>query len=135
MKLTGLDYFDLSRHLSDDGCMVQQSTREFVENEILPIIDEHFEKGTFPNALIPKFVEMNFFGINLPIEDGCRGMNNIVYGLVCQELERGDSGIRSFISVQNSLVMYPIHAYGSKTQKKKWLPLDALGKDSVQKIE
>ena len=127
MKLAGLDYFNLSNHLTDNECMIQQSTREFVENEILPIINEHFEAGTFPNDLIPKFVEMGFFGINLPKEDGCGGMNNIIYGLVCQEIERGDSGIRSFISVQNSLVMYPIHAYGSESQKKKWLPLLAKG--------
>ena len=127
MKLSGLDYFDLSSHLSDNECMIQQSTREFVNNEILPIINEHFENGTFPNDLIPKFAEMGFFGINLPKEDGCGGMNNIIYGLVCQEIERGDSGIRSFISVQNSLVMYPIYAYGSDSQKKKWLPLLASG--------
>jgi glutaryl-CoA dehydrogenase len=127
MKLTGLDYFDLSSHLSDNECMVQHSTREFVDNEILPIIDEHFENGTFPDDLTPKFAEMGFFGINLPKEDGCSGMNNIIYGLVCQELERADSGIRSFISVQNSLVMYPIHTYGSAMQKKKWLPLLSRG--------
>ena len=122
MKLAGLDYFDLSSHLSDNECMVQQSTREFVDNEILPIIDKHFENGTFPDDLIPKFAEMGFFGINLPKADGCSGMNNIIYGLVCQELERGDSGIRSFISVQNSLVMYPIYTFGSDEQKDKYLP-------------
>ncbi len=127
MKLAGLDYFDLSNHLTDNECMIQQSTREFVEKEILPIINEHFERGTFPNNLIPKFVDMGLLGINLPVEDGCGGMNNIIYGLVCQEIERGDSGIRSFISVQNSLVMYPIHTYGSKQQRKKWLPLLAKG--------
>ena len=127
MKLAGLDYFDLSSHLSDNECMVQHSAREFVDNEILPIIDEHFENGTFPNALIPKFAKMGFFGINLPKDVGCGGMNNIIYGLVCQELERGDSGIRSYISVQNSLVMYPIYTYGSDAQKKKWLPLLASG--------
>ena len=127
MKLAGLDYFDLSSHLSDNECRVQQSARKFVDNEILPIIDEHFEEGTFPDNLISKFTEMGFFGINLPKEDGCGGMNNIIYGLVCQELERGDSGVRSFISVQNSLVMYPIHTYGSDAQKKKWLPLLASG--------
>ena len=127
MKLAGLDYFDLSSYLSDNECRVQQSAREFVDNEILPIIDEHFEGGTFPDNLIPKFAEMGFFGINLPKEDGCGGMNNIIYGLVCQEFERGDSGVRSFISVQNSLVMYPIHTYGSDAQKKKWLPLLASG--------
>ena len=128
MNLTGLDYFNLASNLSDKECMVQKSTREFVDNKILPIIGKHFEMGTFPFDLIPEFAEMGFFGINLPKEDGCGGMNNIIYGLVCQELERGDSGIRSFISVQNSLVMYPIHAYGSDTQKKKWLPLLASGK-------
>ena len=87
MKLAGLDYFDLSTHLSENECRVQQSTREFVDNEILPIINEHFENGTFPDDLIPKFAEMGYFGINLPKEDGCHGMNNIIYGLVCQELD------------------------------------------------
>ena len=128
MKLDGLDYLNLSSHLDDNECMVQQSTREFVDKEIIPIIDEHFEAGTFPDALIPKIADMGLFGINLPKEDGCGGMNNIIYGLVFQELERGDSGIRSFVSVQSSLVMYPIHAFGSDAQKKKWLPLLAGGK-------
>ena len=118
MKLTGLDYLGLFRYLSDDECMIQKSTRKFVDNEILPIIEDHFEKGIFPQNIIPKFVEMGFLGINLPKTYGCGGMNNIVYGLVCQELERGDSGIRSFISVQNSLVMYPIYTFGSESQKK-----------------
>lgn len=127
MKLDGLDYLDLSSHLSENEIMVQQSARDFVGKEIIPIIDEHFENGTFPFNLIPKFSEMGFFGINLPKEDGGGGMNNIIYGLVCQEIERGDSGIRSFISVQSSLVMYPIHAFGSNEQRKKWLPLLAKG--------
>jgi len=123
----GLDYLNLSSLLEDNECIVQQSTREFVDKEIIPIIDGHFEEGTFPDKLIPKIADMGFFGINLPKEEGCGGMNNIIYGLVCQETERGDSGIRSFISVQSSLVMYPIHAYGSDSQKKKWLPLLAGG--------
>ncbi|SVA03955.1 uncharacterized protein METZ01_LOCUS56809, partial [marine metagenome] len=127
MKLDGLDYLDLSSHLSENEIMVQQSTRDFVEKEIIPIIDKHFENGTFPINLIPNFSEMGFFGINLPKEDGGGGMNNIIYGLVCQEIERGDAGIRSFISVQSSLVMYPIHAFGSNEQRKKWLPLLAKG--------
>ena len=127
MKLDGLDYLNLSSHLDDNECMVHQSTREFVDKEIIPIIDEHFEAGTFPDALIPKIADMGFFGINLPKEEGCGGMNNIIYGLVCQEIERGDSGIRSFVSVQSSLVMYPIHAFGSDAQKQKWLPLLAGG--------
>ena len=128
MKLDGLDYLDLSSHLTGNENMVQQSTREFVNSEILPIIDKHFENGTFPDHLTSKIADMGFFGINLPKKDGCGGMNNIIYGLVCQEIERGDSGIRSFISVQNSLVMFPIHAFGSDGQKQKWLPLLASGK-------
>jgi glutaryl-CoA dehydrogenase len=127
MKLDGLDYLDLSSHLTENEIMVQQSTREFVNNEILPIIDKHFENGTFPDNLTSKIADMGFFGIHLPTEDGYGGMSNIIYGLVCQEIERGDSGIRSFISVQNSLVMFPIHAFGSDVQKQKWLPLLANG--------
>ena len=127
MKLDGLDYLDLSSHLTENEIMVQQSTREFVNNEILPIIDKHFENGTFPDNLTSKIADMGFFGITLPKEDGYGGMSNIIYGLVCQEIERGDSGIRSFISVQNSLVMFPIHAFGSDGQKQKWLPLLANG--------
>ena len=127
MKLDGLDYLDLSSHLTEIEIMVQQSTREFVNNEILPIIDKHFENGTFPDNLTSKIADMGFFGINLPRENGYGGMSNIIYGLVCQEIERGDSGIRSFISVQNSLVMFPIHAFGSDVQKQKWLPLLANG--------
>ncbi|SVC16439.1 uncharacterized protein METZ01_LOCUS269293, partial [marine metagenome] len=105
MKLDGLDYLNLSSHLAEDECMIQQSTREFVDNEIIPIIDGYFEDGAFPDALTPKIADMGFFGINLPKDEACGGMNNIIYGLVCQEIERGDSGIRSFISVQSSLVM------------------------------
>ena len=127
MKLDGLDYLDLSSHLTENEIMVQQSTREFVNNEILPIIDKHFENGTFPDNLTSKIADMGFFGINLHREDGYGRMSNIIYGLVCQEIERGDSGIRSFISVQNSLVMFPIHAFGSDGQKQKWLPLLANG--------
>ena len=122
MKLKGLDYLDISRHFSEEEIMVQHSARDFVDNEINPIIDEHFKNGTFPDFLIPKFAEMGFLGINLPTEFGGGGMSNVTYGLVCQELERCDSGIRSFVSVQGSLVIYPIFAYGSEEQKNKWLP-------------
>ena len=127
MKLAGLDYLDLSSHLSENEIMVQQSTRKFVDKEIIPIIDEYFENGTFPDSLTHKIANMGFFGINLPKEDGGGGMNNIIYGLVCQEIERGDSAIRSFISVQSSLVMYPIHAFRSDVHRVKWLPLLAIG--------
>ena len=122
MKLKGLDYLDISGHFSDEEIMVQHNTRDFVENELNPIIDDHFKDGTFPKDLIPKFAEMGFLGINLPAEYSGGGMSNITYGLVCQELERCDSGIRSFVSVQGSLVIYPIFAYGSEEQKNKWLP-------------
>ena len=127
MKLLGLDYLDISNHFSEDEMMVQHTTREFVDNEIIPIIEEHFENATFPNDLIVKFAEMGFFGMNLPEKYNCAGMSNIAYGLVCQELERGDSGIRSFVSVQGALVMYPIFAYGNEEQRKYWLPKLASG--------
>ena len=122
MKLKGIDYLDISGHFSEEEIMTQHNTRDFVEKEINPIIDEYFRDGKFPKELIPKFADMGFLGINLPTEFGGGGMSNIAYGLVCQELERCDSGIRSFVSVQGSLVIYPIFAYGSDEQKKKWLP-------------
>ena len=122
MKLNGLDYLDIYNNLEENEVMVQKSTRDFVDKSILPIIEQHFEDGTFPSELITQLAEMGFFGINLPKKDGCSGLNNIIYGLVCQEIERGDSAIRSFISVQNSLVMYPISSFGSKKQKEDFLP-------------
>ena len=127
MKLKGLDYLDISSLFSEDEMMIQHSVREFVDNEVTPIIDEHFKNATFPEELIPLFAEMNLLGVNLPEEYGCGGMSHVAYGLVCQELERCDSGIRSFVSVQGSLVMYPIFAYGSEDQRKKWLPKLASG--------
>jgi len=129
MKLSCLDYLDISKHFSENELMIQKSAREFVDNEIIPIIEEHFESGTFPKHLIQQFAEMGFLGINIPKGSGGGGMNNIIYGLICQEIERGDSGLRSFISVQSSLVMYPISAFGSDEQKKKWLPLLANGEN------
>ena len=128
MNLSCLDYLEISKHFSENELMIQKSTREFVDNEIIPIIEKHFENGTFPKHLIEQFSKMGFLGINIPKEFG-GGMNNIIYGLVCQEIERGDSGLRSFISVQNSLVMYPIFAFGNDEQKKKWLPLLASGEN------
>tara|TARA_B100000900_G_scaffold50504_1_gene37237 strand:- start:1894 stop:3063 length:1170 start_codon:yes stop_codon:yes gene_type:complete len=122
MKLKGLDYLGISDHFSDEEIMVQHNTRQFVEKEIMPVIEQHYREGTFPHDLIPKFAEMGFLGINAPSEYGGGGMSNVTYGLVCQELERCDSGIRSFVSVQGSLVIYPISAYGSEEQKLKWLP-------------
>ena len=127
MKLIGLDYLGISDFFSDEELLVQKSCREFVDSEILPIIDEHFKNGTFPKDLIKQFGELGYLGMNLPEKYGCAGLSNIAYGLLCQELERGDSGIRSFVSVQGSLVMHPIHAYGSEEQKTKWLPKLASG--------
>src|SRR5207244_2395374 len=92
-----------------------------------PVIDKHFEEATFPKNLIPEMAAIGLFGGNLPEEYGCANMNNVAYGLVMKELERGDSGLRSFVSVQGGLVMYPIFAFGSEEQKKKWLPALASG--------
>ena len=127
MKLNSLDYLGISEHFTDEELMVQNTARDFSEKEIIPIIEDHYEKGTFPKHLIPKFGELGFFGVNIPEKYGCSGMSNVAYGLICQELERADSGIRSFASVQGSLVMYPIYAYGSEDQKLHWLPKLAKG--------
>ncbi len=127
MELQGINYLGISSFFSDEELMVQHTTREFVENEISPIIDDHYKLGTFPIELVLQFGDMQYLGVNLPEEYGGSGMSNVTYGLICQELERGDSGIRSFVSVQSSLVMYPIFSYGSEDQKRKWLPLLASG--------
>ena len=105
MKLTKTDYLNLANQLDDKEYMVQKSIHQFTNKEILPIIDKYFEDGEFPNQLIIKLADMNCFGINIPKEYSGAGMNNITYGLVCQEIERGDSSIRSLLSVQNSLVL------------------------------
>ena len=119
----GVDFYKLDDLLSEEEQMVRDTVRQFVNERVNPIIDEHFEAGTFPTELIPQMAELGLLGANLPEEYGCAGMNNVAYGLVMQELEAGDSGLRSFVSVQGALVMYPIFAYGSEEQKKKWLPL------------
>ena len=127
MKLNCLDYLGISEHFSDEEIMVQKTANEFSIKEIMPIIDEHFENNTFPNEIIKKIGEMGFLGPTLPERYGCSGMTSVAYGLICQELERADSGVRSFASVQGSLVMYPIYAYGSEEQKEFWLPRLATG--------
>ena len=127
MKLNALDYLGISEYFSEEELMVQNTARTFVEKEVMPIIEDYYEKGEFPKHLISQFAELGFFGVNIPEKYGCSGMSNIAYGLICQELERADSGIRSFASVQGSLVMYPIYAYGSEEQKMHWLPLLAKG--------
>ena len=127
MKLNALDYLGISDYFSEEEIMVQNTARTFVEKEVMPIIEDFYKKGEFPEHLISKFAELGFFGVNIPEKYGCSGMSNIAYGLICQELERADSGIRSFASVQGSLVMYPIYAYGTEEQKLHWLPKLAKG--------
>lgn len=126
--LSCTDFFNIGELLTEDQIMIQRAARDFVDKEVLPIIEKHNRAGTFPSELIPKMAELGFLGSNLPQEYGCAGLDNIAYGLLMQELERGDSGIRSFCSVQGGLVMYPIFAFGSDEQKKHWLPLLASGK-------
>jgi len=127
MKLNCLDFLGISEHFSEEEIMVQKTANEFVVKEVMPIIDEHFENNTFPNEIIQKIGAIGFLGPTIPEKYGCSGMSSVAYGLICQELERGDSGVRSFASVQGSLVMYPIFAYGSEDQKKYWLPKLATG--------
>jgi glutaryl-CoA dehydrogenase len=120
-KYESLNYMESDSLFSEDELMVRQTIRDFVEDEVLPTLQEANRSETFPKHLIPRFGEMGVLGSNIQ-GYGCAGLNNVAYGLVMQELERGDSGIRSFCSVQGSLVMYPIHAYGSEAQKDKYLP-------------
>ena len=122
MKLIGPDFYNISDLLTEEELFIQKTAHEFVSNEFKPVINEHFEKGTFPLEIASKLGELGFMGSALPEECGGAGVSNVAYGLILHELERGDSGLRSFASVQGSLVMYPIHAYGSKEQKEKWLP-------------
>ncbi len=120
------DFFELDRHLTAEERSIKESVRRFVDARVLPTIGEHFERGTFPTEIIPEIAELGLLGCNLQ-GYGCAGLSETAYGIAMQELERGDSGIRSFASVQGSLVMYPIHAYGSEAQKERWLPKMAKG--------
>jgi glutaryl-CoA dehydrogenase len=120
------DFFDVSRHFSAEERAIQTAVRQFVDARVLPVVGDHFEKGTFPRDLIPEIAKMGLLGCNLH-GYGCAGLSEVGYGLAMQELERGDSGIRSFASVQGSLVMYPIHAFGSDAQKERYLPAMARG--------
>lgn len=122
------DYYAIDDLLTEEERLVRQTVADFVDTEILPIIEKHAHDGTFPMHLVEKIGDLGLFGITLPQEYGCAGLSNASYGLAMQELERGDSGIRSFASVQSSLVMWPIFTYGSEEHKKKWLPLLAQGK-------
>jgi len=127
MSFDGLDFLSLRNELSEEERLTLDTVRRFVEVEINPLIAECYENGRFPESLIPRLASLGVLGANLPEEYGCAGMNNVAYGLVMQELEAGDSGIRSFASVQGALCMYPIFAFGSEDQKRKYLPRMAAG--------
>jgi len=126
-SFAGVDFIDFDSQLNDEEKLVRQTARQFVDNEVLPIIEKHSREGTFPLRLVPQLADLGFFGANLE-GYGCAGMSNTAYGLMMQELERGDSGLRSFVSVQGGLVMYPIYCYGTAAQKDKWLPALQSGK-------
>src|SRR5215207_10019005 len=121
------DFFNIDSMLSEEERAVRDSVRTFVDDRVLPIIGKCYVDGRFPKEIIPDMAGMGFFGANLPEEYGCAGLNNVAYGLIMQELERGDSGVRSFASVQGALVMYPVFAFGSEEQKKHYLPRMASG--------
>jgi glutaryl-CoA dehydrogenase len=120
------DLYNIDHLLSEEERMVRDTVRKFVNERVLPIIGEHFEAGTFPRELIPAIAEVGLLGMHLE-GYGCAGLSSVCYGLACQELEAGDSGLRSFVSVQGSLAMFPIHAYGSEAQRSHWLPRMASG--------
>jgi len=126
-QFAGVDFYDIDSMLSEEERAVRDTVRSWVDEHLMPVIGEAYIEGKFPKQLIPGMAELGMFGANLPEEYGCAGLNNVAYGLIMQELERGDSGIRSFASVQGALVMYPIYAFGSEEQKKKWLPALASG--------
>jgi glutaryl-CoA dehydrogenase len=127
-KFHGVDFYNLDGLLSEEERAVRDTVRGWVDDNLLPIIGDCYVEGKFPKQLIPGMAELGLFGANLPEEYGCAGLDNVAYGLIMQELERGDSGVRSFASVQGALVMYPIYAFGSDEQKKQWLPEMASGK-------
>ena len=126
MTFEGLDFYALDDELREDERLVRDNVLRFVEAELTPIISNHFQEGTFPMELIPRFAEMGLLGANIH-GYGCAGLGEVAYGLIMQELERGDSGVRSFCSVQGSLCMHPIYAFGSEEQKERWLPKMAKG--------
>jgi len=120
-QLNPLDLYDIDSLLSEEERMIRDSVTRFVDERAMPIIAKHFDEASFPSELIPEIADMGLLGSSLE-GYGCAGLNSVSYGLICQELERCDSGLRSFVSVQSSLAMYPIHAYGSDEQKERWLP-------------
>src|SRR5262245_50261901 len=127
-KFEGVDFYDVDGLLSEEERAVRDTVRAWVDENLIPIIGAHYSEGRFPKQLIPAMAELGLFGANLPETYGCAGLNNVAYRLIMQELERGDSGVRAFASVQGALVMYPIRAFGSEEQKQRWLPQMASGK-------
>ncbi|HEY1805525.1 MAG TPA: acyl-CoA dehydrogenase family protein [Terracidiphilus sp.] len=125
-KFQGFDFLGLDASLTEEELLVRRTARDFVDANVIPIIESCFREGRFPRELVPLMGELGFYGAN-PQGFGCAGMSNVEYGLMLQELERGDSGLRSFVSVQSALVMYPIYAFGSEEQKNTWLPALAKG--------
>ncbi len=126
-KFQGVDYYDVDSLLSEEERMVRDTVRQWVDDALMPIIQEAYIEKRFPTQLIPQMAELGIYGANLPEKYGCAGLNNVAYGLIMQELERGDSGIRSFASVQGALCMYPIYEFGSEEQREKYLPGMAAG--------
>jgi len=129
MGFDGVDFYRIEGLLSEEERAVRDTVRAWVDEQLMPVIGDCYIEGKFPKQLIPGLAELGVLGANLPEEYGCAALNNVSYGLIMQELERGDSGIRSFASVQGALVMYPIFAFGSEEQKRHWLPRLAAGKE------
>jgi glutaryl-CoA dehydrogenase len=126
-KFKGIDYYDIDSLLSEEERMIRDTVRSWVDDNLMPVIEHAYIERKFPKELIPQMAELGIFGANLPEEYGCAGLNNVAYGLIMQELERGDSGIRSFASVQGALCMYPIYEFGSEEHRTKYLPGMARG--------
>ncbi len=126
-KFSGIDFFNLDSLLSEDEKLMRATVREFVDDNVIPVIERFYMDGKFPTELISEMGKLGLFGATLPQKYGCAELNNLAYGLIMQELERGDSGVRSFVSVQSSLVMYPIYTFGNEEQKEYWLPKLATG--------
>jgi len=126
-RFQGVDFYDMDGLLMEEERAVRDTVRAWVDERVLPIIGDCYVAGRFPKELVPQMAELGLFGANLPEEYGCAGLGNVAYGLIMQELERGDSGVRSFASVQGGLVMYPVYAFGSDAQKRSWLPRMASG--------
>lgn len=127
MPFHGVDFLGIDSLFNEEELAVRDTVRRWVDDAVMPIIGDRYIAGEFPQELIGQMAELGLFGANLPEKYGCAGLNNVAYGLIMQELERGDSGIRSFASVQGALVMYPIHTFGNEEQKKEWLPKLASG--------